>query len=165
MQLARVRRAEAGEQSLFGDRILNEVDVAIEVEAKSTGADSPHRHDRGKVALFATTHERHRGARPRRFGHAEHDVRQGNRIEAAERGKFTFGVREQERGLHSLACRLVEQRLHQGQRMTVVWVPRLGEHRTNAADAHRPPVEDSGKVVPRRAREQLRAVHQRELSL
>ena len=62
LQLAGVRRPKTGEQTLCRDGVADEVDVAIEMEAEGLGANSSHRHNRGDVALFASTHRRHRGA-------------------------------------------------------------------------------------------------------
>jgi hypothetical protein len=55
MQLARVRRPETGKQSLFHDGVLDEVDVAIEVEPEPFCAYSSHRHNRREVTFRATT--------------------------------------------------------------------------------------------------------------
>src|SRR4030095_1284812 len=45
VELARPRLAESGKQSLLRYRVLDEVDVSIEVEAEGSGPDLPHGHD------------------------------------------------------------------------------------------------------------------------
>jgi hypothetical protein len=73
MQLTRACRPEPREQPSFRDRVLNLVDVSIEVEPEGAGANLPHGHDRPQVSFLATPNERHGGATTRRFRHAELD--------------------------------------------------------------------------------------------
>jgi hypothetical protein len=60
MQLVRLRHPEPCERALRCNGLLHEVHVAIEMEPERFGTGSSHRDDRGKVALFASAHHRHR---------------------------------------------------------------------------------------------------------
>ena len=68
-----------------GDRILNEVDVAIEVEAEWVGTHASHCHDGRQIPLLATSDHRHWRAVTRRFRHMEGRLSQGDRFEADSR--------------------------------------------------------------------------------
>ena len=52
MQLTRPRVAEACKQSLFRDRVLNEIDLSIEVKPECAGPDVPHGDDRSQVSFL-----------------------------------------------------------------------------------------------------------------
>ncbi len=67
--------AESCKQSLLRNRVLNEVDVSIEVEPEWAGPDLPHGHDGGQVSFLAATDQCHGGAATRRFRDTEFSLR------------------------------------------------------------------------------------------
>jgi hypothetical protein len=113
MQLPRAGRSETGEQSLPGDRVLNEVGVALQVEAaRLVGRRRhapPHRTDRRQI----------RSRRPAPSSSGRHDddsstllvTSQGDRVEAGSRVVLEIRSDEQERHLRSGPRGLIEQRL------------------------------------------------------
>ena len=54
--------AEACKQSLLRNRVLNEVDVSIEMEPKWVGPDLSHGYDGRQVSFLAATDQCHGGA-------------------------------------------------------------------------------------------------------
>jgi hypothetical protein len=78
---------------------------------------------------------------------------------------ISASVREQECGLCAVSRCVIEQRLDQQTRETAPAVGPAGEHRANAAGAHRPTVTHARQVIPLGAREDGGAVDQRKQSL
>ena len=64
MQLTRPGLAEACKQSLLRNRVLNEVDVSVEMEPKWIGADVSHGDNGRQISFLAATDQRHGGAAP-----------------------------------------------------------------------------------------------------
>ena len=111
MQLACVCQSESRQQSLARDDVLNEVVVAIEVEAHMLGPSSSHRHDRSEIPLLTAAHHCHGGTTARRLRHAECQVRHRHRVECAPDVVTGVGGREQQRYLRAIAFRVGEQRV------------------------------------------------------
>ena len=116
MQLAGPGRAESRKQSLLRDRVLNKVDVSIEVEPEWAGADLPHGHDGRQVSFLAATDQRQRGAVTRRFRDAELNLRRWNRLETASPAVLLSHFPKTECQRRSVARCLVEQPLHEFER-------------------------------------------------
>jgi hypothetical protein len=118
MQLPRVHRAEAGEQSLRRDDVLDEVDVAIEVKAERFCTYSSHRHDRSKVPCFAAAHHRHRGAVTRRLRNTERQIGQMDRVDFSAQGAVGGRLREEQAHVCSVASSIVQKRFDEQARVT-----------------------------------------------
>src|SRR4029453_19100995 len=82
-QLTRPGPAEACKQSLLRHRVLNEVDVSIEMEPKWVGPDLSHGYDGRQVSWLAAPDQCHGGAATRGFRHAQLGLRRWNDFEAS----------------------------------------------------------------------------------
>ena len=129
------------------DGVLNQRDVAIEVEPERAGANLAHGDHRRQVPLLAAANQGHRRAVARRFHHAQLDVCHRDHGEAILRVAFSIDVREHERHLRSVARGPIEQVLDQRPGMAVAAAVGFGEHGADAADAHGLLVDDCRKGV------------------